>query len=56
MNSLVTIPTKEVRVAGKFVIPGVCQIKTRTKPATKLGKRVVLARRFIFGFKVKKGK
>merc|ERR1711972_678049 len=42
MNSLAAIATKEVKSAGKFVIPGVCQIKTRTKPGKKMifGKEV----------------
>merc|ERR1719169_58993 len=35
LNSLVTIATKEVKKTGIFTIPGVCRIKTRTKPATK---------------------
>merc|ERR1712098_478745 len=34
LNSLVTVATKEVKKAGVFTIPGVCRIKTRTKPAT----------------------
>merc|ERR1712187_323815 len=37
MESLAAIATAEVKKAGKFVIPGVCMIKTRHKPATKAG-------------------
>ena len=44
LNSLVTIATKEVKSAGKFVIHGVCQIKTRLKPATKAGKRMIFGK------------
>merc|ERR1711979_112999 len=33
IDSLAVIATKEVKSAGKFVIPGVCMIKTRVKPA-----------------------
>merc|ERR1711953_778164 len=29
---------------GKFVIPGVCMVKTRLKPATKAGKREVFGK------------
>merc|ERR1711979_166230 len=38
IDSLAVIATKEVKSAGKFVIPGVCMIKTRVKPARKAGK------------------
>merc|ERR1712080_452058 len=34
-DSLAAIATKEVKKTGVFTIPGVCRIKTRTKPATK---------------------
>merc|ERR1711953_1100414 len=39
INSLAGVATKEVKSAGKFVIPGLCMVKTRVKPATKAGKR-----------------
>merc|ERR1711977_239077 len=35
LNSLVTVATKEVKKTGIFTIPGLCRIKTRTRPATK---------------------
>merc|ERR1719214_241774 len=35
LNSLVAIGTNEVKKTGIFTIPGLCRIKTRTKPATK---------------------
>merc|ERR1712093_899407 len=35
LNSLVTVGTSEVKKNGIFTIPGLCRIKTRTKPATK---------------------
>ena len=38
LNSLANVAATEVK-KGKFVIPGVCMIKTRLKPATKAGKR-----------------
>jgi nucleoid DNA-binding protein len=41
LNSLVTVATKEVKKTGIFPIPGLCRIKTRVKPATKAGVRVM---------------
>ena len=35
LNSLAAIATAEVKKTGVFSIPGLCRIKTRTKPATK---------------------
>merc|ERR1711860_212012 len=44
LNSLAEIGSKEVKGAGKFVLPGLCMIKTRLKPATKAGKREVFGK------------
>merc|ERR1712110_222968 len=44
LNSLGEIGTKQVKSAGKFVLPGLCMIKTRLKPATKAGKREVFGK------------
>merc|ERR1712007_220851 len=44
MNSLSEVATKEVASTGIFTIPGLCRIKTRTKPATKAGKREVFGK------------
>merc|ERR1711865_807820 len=41
LNSLVTVAAKEVKKTGIFTIPGLCRIKTRTKPATKAGVRMM---------------
>merc|ERR1712087_793776 len=38
LETLATVATAEVKKSGKFTIPGICMIKTRTKPATKAGK------------------
>merc|ERR1712238_417147 len=38
LESLAEVAAKEVK-KGKFTIPGVAMVKTRTKPATKAGKR-----------------
>merc|ERR1711948_185294 len=39
LDCLAAVATKQVKSAGKATIPGLCMIKTRTKPATKAGKR-----------------
>merc|ERR1712113_310676 len=39
LPSLASIATAEVKKTGVFVIPNLCRIKTRTKPATKAGER-----------------
>merc|ERR1712137_1506719 len=44
MSSLVDIATKEVKKTGIFTIPGLCRIKTRTKPATKAGVRNIFGK------------
>merc|ERR1712050_829235 len=44
MGSLAEIATQQVKRVGKFVLPGVCMIKTRLKPATKAGKREVFGK------------
>merc|ERR1712014_327792 len=44
MNSFVDIATKEVKKTGVFAIPGLCRIKTRTKPATKAGVKVMFGK------------
>merc|ERR1711881_657318 len=44
LNSLVTVGTSEVKKSGVFTVPGVCRIKTRTKPATKACVRVMFGK------------
>ena len=34
LGSLATIVAQELKSSGKFVLPGVCMVKTRMKPAT----------------------
>merc|ERR1712100_242981 len=48
-DSLAAIATKEVKKTGVFAIPGLVRIKTRAKPATKVGVRMM----FGVGQKVK---
>merc|ERR1711959_487794 len=44
INSMVAIATKEVKATGVFTLPGVCRIKTRLKPATKAGVRMLFGK------------
>jgi len=37
LNTLTEIGTQEVKKSGKFILPGLCMIKTRTKAAVKGG-------------------
>merc|ERR1712217_977875 len=41
VGTLAEIAAAQVKSVGKFVLPGVCMVKTRLKPATKAGKREV---------------
>merc|ERR1712224_282784 len=44
ISSLVAIATQEVKKTGVFTVPGLCRLKTRTKPATKAGVRVMFGK------------
>merc|ERR1712093_808946 len=44
INSLVAIATNEVKKNGLFTVPGICRIKSRTKPATKAGVRMMFGK------------
>merc|ERR1719183_1540242 len=44
LEALADIATKEVKSSGKFIVPGVVRIKTRTKPATKAGVRNIFGK------------
>merc|ERR1712190_394333 len=44
INSLAELAAAEVAKAGVFTLPGLCRLKTRTKPATKAGKREVFGK------------
>ena len=41
LESLTALATAEVKKNGIFTIPGLCRIKTRLKPATKAGVRMM---------------
>merc|ERR1711874_897290 len=42
--TLAETAAKEVKQNGKFVFPGFCMVKTRLKPATKVGKREIFGK------------
>merc|ERR1712078_379002 len=44
IKSLVSVATAEVKKNGIFTIPGLCRIKTRVKPATKAGKKMIFGK------------
>merc|ERR1712110_340700 len=44
MGALADLGSKEVKSVGKFTIPGLCIIKTRKKPATKAGTRLMFGK------------
>ena len=44
MGVLAAVATEQVKKAGKFVIPGVCMVKTKMKAATKAGKKMMFGK------------
>merc|ERR1712153_284419 len=44
LDTFADLATAEVKKAGKFTIPGLCMIKTRTKPARKAGTRLAFGK------------
>merc|ERR1712061_754433 len=44
IDSLAELATKEVTKTGVFALPGLCRLKTRTKLATKAGKREIFGK------------
>merc|ERR1712086_449585 len=44
LGALSDLGAKEVKTVGKFALPGLCMIKTRKKPATKAGMRVMFGK------------
>merc|ERR1712072_7425 len=47
MSVLAGVAQTQVKKAGKFVVPGVCMVKTRVKPATKAGKRMMFGKEVV---------
>merc|ERR1712151_461749 len=44
IDALATLGADQVKKVGKFVLPGLCMINTRVKPATKAGVKVILGK------------
>mmetsp|Transcript_40618 Transcript_40618/g.120448 ORF Transcript_40618/g.120448 Transcript_40618/m.120448 type:complete len:113 (-) Transcript_40618:180-518(-) len=44
LAALAGVAAKEVKKTGLLTVPGVCKIKTRSKPATKAGEREVFGK------------
>merc|ERR1711908_98782 len=44
IDSLAALATTEVKKTGIFTIPGLCRIKTRVKPATKAGTKLMFGK------------
>merc|ERR1712050_257513 len=44
LESLAAVATTEVKKSGVFALPGLCRLKTRTKPATKAGNREIFGK------------
>merc|ERR1719337_512977 len=44
LKSFVEIAAKEVKKTGVFSIPGLCRLKTRVKPATKAGVKMIFGK------------
>merc|ERR1712085_16098 len=44
INSVVAIATQEVKKTGVFTVPGLCRLKTLSKPATKAGVRMMFGK------------
>merc|ERR1711879_336279 len=47
LNSLAEIVGKEVKKTGKVILPGIAMIKTRVRPATKAGKRMMFGQEVV---------
>merc|ERR1712232_1252080 len=47
LDTLAEVGATEVKSNGKFVLPGLCMIKTRKKPATKAGKRMMFGKEVV---------
>merc|ERR1711907_684451 len=44
VDALADVGASQVKSVGKFVLPGLIMIKTRKKPATKAGKRLMFGK------------
>merc|ERR1719199_498152 len=51
IDALADMAAEQVTSVGKFVIPGLVMIKTRKKPATKAGKRLMFGKEVVVAAK-----
>merc|ERR1712070_116826 len=51
VDDLAEMGAKQVKSVGKFVVPGLVIIKTRQKPATKAGKRLMFGKEVVVAAK-----
>merc|ERR1719221_1050369 len=51
IDALAEMGAKQVKTVGKFVVPGLVMIKTRKKPATKAGKRLMFGKEVVVAAK-----
>merc|ERR1711982_230193 len=51
MDALAEMAATQVKSVGKFVVPGLVMIKTRKKPATKAGKRLMFGKEVVVAAK-----
>merc|ERR1711957_107869 len=51
IDALAEMAGTQLKTVGKFVIPGLVMIKTRQKPATKAGKRVMFGKEMVVAAK-----
>merc|ERR1712078_591408 len=51
IDALAEMGAAQIKSAGKFVIPGLVMIKTRKKPATKAGKRMMFGKECVVAAK-----
>merc|ERR1740121_1213044 len=54
IGALADVGAKEVKSKGLFTVHGLCRIKTRVKPATKAGKRMMLIKDAVLNTKTAK--
>merc|ERR1712066_962773 len=51
VDALAEMGATQVKSVGKFVVPGLVMIKTKSKPATKAGKRVMFGKEVVVAAK-----
>jgi nucleoid DNA-binding protein len=54
ISSFAAVAAQDVKKTGVFTVPGLCRIKTRVKPATKAGKRMMFGKEVVVKAKAAK--